>query len=181
MSTEQPLAGSGTCPIPDDHQGARGDARKRTAQGVPDVTLTENELMSLEGAFLSQQISVQQVVEAIVATRVQQAEAALVAKVEALANEWERNYANMLIGGFSGCSIGADTAAKRLRALLLDTDAGEALDRVRREAKAEGETAAHEDTARALMSQTSDREVLSWAAGFVQGYEHTRIAGGEQP
>ena len=49
--------------------------------------------------------------------------AALVAKVEALADEWERNYASMLVGGFSGCSIGADTAAKRLRALLSD-DAG---------------------------------------------------------
>jgi hypothetical protein len=40
------------------------------------------------------------------------------ARVEALADEWERNYASLLAGGFSGCSIGADSAAKRIRAAL---------------------------------------------------------------
>lgn len=49
---------------------------------------------------------------------VEQIIAARLAPIRALADEWERNYSHMLIAGFSGCSIGADSAAKRLRAAL---------------------------------------------------------------
>ena len=48
------------------------------------------------------------------------------ARVEALADEWERNHASMLVGGFSGCSIGADSAAKRIRAALAQPATDEA-------------------------------------------------------
>ena len=52
----------------------------------------------------------------------------MLARAEALADEWERNYASMLIAGFSGASVGADTAAKRIRAALAQpaTDEGAA-------------------------------------------------------
>lgn len=139
-ATEPKRHPEGDTTMTDDHQGARGDDRKTTAQGVPGVTLTDEERESLvrsieEAIHWGDQEADEDAwvttVEHIIAARIEQAEArydALVAKVEALADEWERNYASMLVGGFSGCSIGADTAAKRLRALLSD-DAGMSAER----------------------------------------------------
>ena len=57
------------------------------------------------------------------AERIEEHIADRLSPIRALADEWERNYSNMLIAGFSGCSIGADTAAKLLRAVLDATGA----------------------------------------------------------
>lgn len=103
------------------------------AEALP-VLVGLQELGRALGLPLGERITGQSAAEAAQAllARAEKAEAEVaalceaVARVEALADEWERNYASMLIAGFSGASVGADTAAKRIRAALAQPATDEA-------------------------------------------------------